>query len=107
MVNPTYGIEMVSSQAALDQDWQAVGEALSQLGAHSVAALGFAHTWTGILQWLAVIAAMYVPRDLIVLSSRAMCDLEVWSSYSVGCAYPLFGCCFFQFVCGVGFLFGW
>jgi hypothetical protein len=60
MVNPTYGIEMVSSQASLDQDWQAVGEALSQLGAHTFAALGLAYTWTGILQWLAVIAAIYL-----------------------------------------------
>ncbi|KAG0579555.1 hypothetical protein KC19_4G106400 [Ceratodon purpureus] len=59
MVNPTYGIEMVSSQT-LDQDWQAVGAALSQLGAHSVAALGLGYTWTGILQWLAVIAAIYL-----------------------------------------------
>lgn len=61
MVNPTYGIEMVSSQAvSLDQDWQAVGAALGQLGVHAVDALAFSYTWTAILRYLAVIAAMYV-----------------------------------------------
>jgi len=61
MVNPTYGIEMVSSQAvSLDQDWQAVGAALGQLGVHAVDALAFSYTWTAILRYLAVIAAIYL-----------------------------------------------
>lgn len=63
MVAPTFGIDMVTSQAAavsLDQDWQAVGEALSNLSSHALLALGLGRTWGDILQWLAVIAAMWV-----------------------------------------------
>lgn len=68
MVNPSYGIEMVSSQGSLDQDWQAVGDALTHLGTHAVAALSLGGTWTSILQWLAVIAAMYVLPPRLPLS---------------------------------------
>lgn len=44
---------------ALDQDWQALGDALSNLGVHLGAVLGLGVSLTGTLQWLAVIAAMY------------------------------------------------
>lgn len=43
---------------ALDQDWQAVGEALSNLGVHLAASLQLDASVTGLLRWLAVIAAM-------------------------------------------------
>lgn len=43
---------------ALDQDWQAVGAALTNLGVHVAATLGLGASITGLLQWLAVIAAM-------------------------------------------------
>lgn len=63
MVAPTFGIDMVTSQAAaasLDQDWQAVGEALGNLSSHAMVALGLGSTWADIFQWLAVIAAIYL-----------------------------------------------
>jgi hypothetical protein len=61
MVAPNFGIEMVTSQSAtLGQDWQAVGNALSSLGSHAVVALSFGYTWGVILQWLAVIATIYL-----------------------------------------------
>jgi len=45
---------------ALDQDWQALGDALSNLGVHLVAVLGLGVSVTGILKWLAVVAAIYL-----------------------------------------------
>lgn len=44
---------------ALDQDWHALGVALSNLGTHLAATLGYSGI-TGFLQWLAVIAAIYL-----------------------------------------------
>jgi hypothetical protein len=43
---------------ALDQDWHALGEALSNLGVHLAASLQLDASATGLLRWLAVIAAM-------------------------------------------------
>jgi hypothetical protein len=45
---------------ALDQDWHAVGEALSTFGVHLVASLGLDASLGGLLRWLAVIAAIYL-----------------------------------------------
>jgi len=45
---------------SLDQDWHAVSEAVSNLSVHAAAALQLGVSVTGILQWLAVISAMYV-----------------------------------------------
>jgi hypothetical protein len=45
---------------ALQQDWQALGAALSSLGAHVVATLGLGASVGGLLRWLAVIAAIYL-----------------------------------------------
>ncbi|XP_024385780.1 cold-regulated 413 plasma membrane protein 1 [Physcomitrium patens] len=45
---------------AIDQDWHALGAALSNLGMHLAAAAGITGSSTGLLQWLAVIAAIYL-----------------------------------------------
>jgi hypothetical protein len=45
---------------ALDQDWQALGDALSNLGVHLGAVLGLGFSITGTLQWVAVVAAIYL-----------------------------------------------
>jgi hypothetical protein len=45
---------------ALDQDWHALGLALSNLGSHLASTVGLDASLTGLLQWLAVIAAIYL-----------------------------------------------
>lgn len=45
---------------ALDQDWHALSEALGNLGVHLAATLGLGASLGGFLQWLAVIAAIYL-----------------------------------------------
>jgi hypothetical protein len=49
-----------SAMVALDQDWQALGDALSNLGVHLAASLQLDASLGGLLRWLAVIAAIYL-----------------------------------------------
>lgn len=62
MVNTrAFALDMAQPGAvSLDQDWHAVSEAVSNLSVHAAAALQLGVSVTGILQWLAVISAMYV-----------------------------------------------
>lgn len=61
MVNTrAFALDMAQPGAvSLDQDWHAVSEAVSNLTVHAAATLHLASA-TSILQWLAVISAMYV-----------------------------------------------
>lgn len=49
-----------SAAMALNQDWQAVGEALSNLAVHLAASLQLDASVGGLLRWLAVVAAVYL-----------------------------------------------
>lgn len=58
MASRAFALDVTQPGAAvsLDQDWQALSQAVTAFTVHAAAELGF--TSGGLLQWLAVIAAM-------------------------------------------------
>lgn len=57
MASRAFALDVTQPGAvSLDQDWQALSQAVTAFTVHAAAELGF--TSGGLLQWLAVIAAM-------------------------------------------------